>query len=117
MASIMSKLAADEDDTLELIGETVASTDTTDLDDLLDTEEFDPGNLLGKVLALINQVHSSLQGCVFFHNVVLLRAQGPDVGSLGSRCVLSSTRRSLVEWGLVSLLSKHLQSKAKSIGK
>jgi hypothetical protein len=49
--------------------------------------------------------------------VTLLRAQGPDVGGLRSRCALSSTRRSLVEWGLVSLLSEHLQSKAKSIGK
>jgi hypothetical protein len=49
--------------------------------------------------------------------VTLLRAQGPDVGGLRSGCVLSSTRRSLVEWGLVSLLSEHLQSKAKSIGK
>jgi hypothetical protein len=30
------------------------------MDDLLDTKEFDPGNLLGKVLAFINQVHFSL---------------------------------------------------------
>jgi Integrase zinc binding domain len=51
-----------------------------------------------------------------FH-VTLLRAQGPDVGGLRSGCALSSTRRSSVEWGLVSLLSEHLQSKAKSIGK
>jgi hypothetical protein len=49
--------------------------------------------------------------------VTLLRAQGPDVGGLRSECALSSTRRSLVEWGLVSLLSEHLQGKAKSIGK
>jgi hypothetical protein len=69
MASIMSKLAADEDNTLELIGETMASTDTTDPDDLLDTEEFDPTNLLGKVLAFINQVHSSLQARTSFHKL------------------------------------------------
>jgi Domain of unknown function (DUF4413) len=65
----MSKLAADEDDTLKPIGETTASTDTTDLDDLLDTEEFDPGDLLGKVLAFINQVCSSLQARAFFHKL------------------------------------------------
>jgi hypothetical protein len=70
MASIKSKLAADEDnDTLEAIGEITATADTADLDGLLDAEEFNPADLLGNVLVFINQVCSSHQAHAFFHKL------------------------------------------------
>jgi hypothetical protein len=63
MASIKLKLAADEDDnTLEAIEELAATGD-------LDAEEFDPADLLGKILAFINQVRSSPQARTFFHKL------------------------------------------------
>ncbi len=39
------------------------------MDDPADAEEFDPADLLGKVLAFINQVHSSPQACAFFQKL------------------------------------------------
>ena len=64
---IKSKLAADEDDNLRGIEELVATDDTTD--DLCNTNKFDPADLLGKILAFINQVHSSPQARTFFHKL------------------------------------------------
>jgi hypothetical protein len=64
MGSIKSKLAADED--VDTLGATDAA-DTTDND--LDTDEFDPADLLGKVLAFINQVRASPQARAYFQKL------------------------------------------------
>src|SRR5712671_4472407 len=61
--SIKLKLAMDEDDDLRGIEKLVATDDTTN--DLCDTDEFNPADLLGKILAFVNQVHSSLQDAHF----------------------------------------------------
>jgi hypothetical protein len=71
MASIKSALsskqqAIDNDDEDDLKG-LAAAIDATD--DLEDAEGFDPANLLGKILAFINQVHSSPQACAYFHKL------------------------------------------------
>jgi hypothetical protein len=70
MASVMpglsSMVAADDaDDLLET--EVLAAADATD--DFADAEEFDPADLLGKILAFINQVRSSPQARAFFHKL------------------------------------------------
>jgi len=67
IGSIKSKLATDEDDDLIGVEELVATDDTTN--DLCDTDEFDPADLLGKILAFINQVRSSPQARTFFHKL------------------------------------------------
>jgi len=67
IGSIKSKLATDEDDDLIGVEEFVATDNTTN--DLCDTNEFDPTDLLGKILAFVNQVCSSPQACTFFHKL------------------------------------------------
>lgn len=70
-SALSSRLAADatdeDDDIFGAIEELAAAVDTTD--DLIDTEEFDPADLLGKILAFINQVRSSPQARAFFHKL------------------------------------------------
>jgi hypothetical protein len=74
MASIKSALssrqAADEDDdndTSNTIEELAAVIDSTD--ELADATEFDPGDLLGKILAFVNQVRASPQARSYFHKL------------------------------------------------
>jgi len=68
MVSIRSKLATDEDNNILKVNEKLVATGNT-TDGLLNTEEFNPTDLLGKTLAFINQVYSSLQACVFFYKL------------------------------------------------
>ena len=70
-AALSSKLAADdtnEDDYTFKEKEEVSMAENT-TDDVADMEEFDPADLLGKILAFVNQVHSSLQACTYFHKL------------------------------------------------
>ena len=57
----------EDDDVLNTIEEQAVTVDTAD--DLVSTEEFDPTDLLGKILAFINQVRASPQACSFFHKL------------------------------------------------
>ena len=70
MASIKSALSSNQqapgdidDDDLGL----AAAIDATD--DVEDTEGFDPTDLLGKILAFVNQVRSSPQARAYFHKL------------------------------------------------
>ena len=69
--ALSSKPAADdtnEDDyTFEEKEEVGTAENTTD--DVVDTEEFDPADLLSKILAFVSQVRSSLQACAYFHKL------------------------------------------------
>jgi hypothetical protein len=72
MASIKSALSLrhatnDDNDTLDTIEELAAAIDSTD--ELIDTAEFDPADLLGKVLAFVNQVCASPQARTYFHKL------------------------------------------------
>ena len=63
MASIKSKLATEDHDIPDGL--------MADIDDTMDDSdtEFDPADLLGKVLAFINQVRALPQACAFFHKL------------------------------------------------
>ena len=69
--ALSSKPATDDtnedDSTFEEKEEVGTAENTTD--DAADTEEFDPADLLGKILALVNQVRSSLQARTYFHKL------------------------------------------------
>jgi hypothetical protein len=69
--TLSSNPAADDtnedDDVLNTIKEQAVTVDTAD--DLVSTEEFDPADLLGKILAFINQVRASPQAHSFFHKL------------------------------------------------
>ena len=70
-AALSSKLAADdtnEDDYTFKEKEEVGMAENT-TDDAADTEEFDPADLLRKILAFVNQVRSSLQAHAYFHKL------------------------------------------------
>jgi hypothetical protein len=74
-SALSSKLAADasdEDDyydTLNLADDDNNDFPDTAVDDILTAEDFDPADLLGKILAFINQVRSSPQARSFFHKL------------------------------------------------
>lgn len=69
MAATKAALSAadTEDDDDEDLQEAAEAIDATD--DLAEAEEFTPGDLLGKVLAFVNQVRSSPQARAFFLKV------------------------------------------------
>jgi hypothetical protein len=77
MSSIKSALSSrraiddneddEDDDNLHSIEELAAAVDATN--DLANAEDFDSADLLGKVLAFINQVRSSPQACAYFHKL------------------------------------------------
>lgn len=57
----------DDDDEMRDIEELTAAVDSTD--DVADSDDFDPADLLGKILAFINQVRSSPQARAYFHKL------------------------------------------------
>jgi hypothetical protein len=67
MASIKSTLSSRRADADEDDEELTATVDLTD--DPADPTEFDPGDLLGKILAFVNQVRSSPQARKYFHKL------------------------------------------------
>jgi hypothetical protein len=71
-SALSSKLAAnvlDEDDNDNTADDDNNNTPDINTNDILTTENFDPANLLGKILAFINQVCSSPQAHSYFQKL------------------------------------------------
>lgn len=68
-SALSSKLAADASDEDEDDDNDDTNTPDIDTDDILTAEDFDPADLLGKILAFINQVRSSPQARSYFHKI------------------------------------------------
>ena len=69
-AALSSKPAADDTNKDDYTFEEKEEVDTAEntTDDAVDTE-FDPADLLGKILAFVNQVRSSPQARAYFHKL------------------------------------------------